>query len=47
MQVLIGALAISGAGLLLWWSFFSDRKADRAKATLGDHAAVESSRSSS
>ncbi len=34
LQVVIGASAVSCAGLLLWWAFFSDRRTDRARAAL-------------
>lgn len=37
-QVLIGSVLISGAGLLLWWAFFSDRRGTRAKAALAQSA---------
>lgn len=37
-QVLIGSLFVTCAGLLLWWSFFSDRRGTRAKAALAQSA---------
>ncbi len=36
LQVVIGASAISCAGLLLWWAFFADRRGERARAALDE-----------
>lgn len=33
-QVLIGAVMVSGAGLLLWWALFSDRRGTRVQQAL-------------